>query len=127
MLDPIPTFAMQAIIAGGDATVINDLARVLHEPMPWQPRAPEPMPKGTRMWEANVGDWQIVLVDFDVSYQPGHKPGDRGQNVTMSNKKCGLVIMSDGIMQHEVARWLLERMEQYGGGKTDAAWKEIGG
>ena len=127
MLDPVATFAMQSIIAGGDATVINDLARVLRGPLPWEPRAPEPMPKDTRMWEANVDDWQLVLVDFDVSYQPNHKPGDRGQNVTMSNKKVGLVIMSDGYIQHEVARWLLERMEQYGGGKTDAAWKKIGG
>jgi len=123
MLDPIPTFAVQAIINGCDATVINDLARVLREPMSWQSGSPEPMPKNTRMWEANVGDWQLVLVDFDISEQEGRKPGDRGQNVSMSNKKADLILMSDGIMQHEVARWLFERMEQYGGGKSGAAWK----
>ena len=133
MLDPIPTFAVQAIIAGGDATAINDLARVLRGSIPWQPRRIpsetvanwqeiEPAPADTRIWEAHVGDWQLNLFDFDISEQEGHKPGDRGQNVTMSNRRVGLTIMSDGIMQHEVARWLLQRMDQYGGGKSSAAF-----
>jgi hypothetical protein len=126
MLDPIPTFAMQLIVSGQNAELVNGLCAVLRNPIAWQPRSPEPMPQDTRMWEANVGDWQLVLVDFDISTQPKRKPGDRGQNVTMSNKKSGLIVMSDGIMQHEVARWLLERMDQYGGGKSDAAWKVKG-
>ncbi|MGA2862958.1 MAG: hypothetical protein ABSF95_00555 [Verrucomicrobiota bacterium] len=74
-------------------------------------------------WQARVEDWHLVLADFSVAEQPGHKPGDRGQNVTMANKKTGLMLLSDGIMFHQVAKWLLERMEQFGAGKTGAAWR----
>ena len=140
MLDPLPTYAMQLIISGQSPDLVNDLLSALRGPLAWT-SIPVGEVQNTRMWETTSGDWRFILVDFSVETQPGHKPGDRGQNVTMSNRKHALHIMSDGTMQHEVARWLLAKLEaaelvkrmedagmvrradESGSGKTGMAWR----
>ena len=119
MKDPVSIFGMWLILTGGDAAQVASLCCVLRQPISWESFVPESIPNNVRVWKAVAGDWQLLLVDFDVSEQEGHKSGDRGQNVTMTHRKSGLVIMSDGIVQHQLAHWLLERMEQGDTGKND--------
>lgn len=121
---PVNHLCVKLMLEGKPTALVNELAGVLKGPIPWQPAVDKVEGSGTgRMWEGRVGDWILALADFDVSEQPGHKAGDRGQNLGISNIKAGVVIMGDGFLLHQTAKWLVERMEPFGAGKTGAAWR----
>jgi hypothetical protein len=105
--DPIAAIVKNMTVAGYRPEIImawEHAARARHD---WKEakRAPD-KPDTARVWEANYQGWHLVLADFPVDDQPGFSPGDRGQNLAMSHREWGLVMMSDGAAWHELAALL---------------------
>jgi hypothetical protein len=75
--------------------------------------------KDGRFWEAHPSGWHLALVDFSVADQPGHKPGDRGQNFSFSTGNGNIMVMGDDSLFHALGRWLVEQIDQRGDQEDD--------
>ncbi len=97
---------MDLIVQGYDPTKVNELCGVIRRPIKWQTiEAPE----GMRTWQGQVGDWHFALGDFSIENQTG-RPGERGQNVGISNHTLGWVFMGESILLKQIAKYLVEHM-----------------
>ena len=84
------------------APLVDSLQTALESELCWEKTQKDDV----TMWVAKPGGWQIVLADFSIADQPGHSPSERGQNVAMSCAEAGVMLMSDGELQHELANYL---------------------
>ncbi len=58
-------------------------------------------------WKTVVGTWHFALADFSIEDQPGRRPGDRGQNIVISNHTPPIILGSDSPAAHTLAAFLL--------------------
>jgi hypothetical protein len=124
MNDPVTNFINQ-LTSPLFAPFRADLERVLRGPLDWRSadhRKAEALDahvtnavRVSHFWEAHQDGWHLVLTDFPVGDQPGHKPFDRGQNMVVSKPDSDCpILMSDGEVFHELAKWLLLRLRAAG-------------
>jgi hypothetical protein len=117
-------------LAKMQASAARELQVLLNGRINWRASGTDLTEHNADAWQAEVGDWRLAVVDFSIEDQPGRRPGERGQNMVLSNTKTHLVIMSDGKEQHELARHFMEKIKAnasvvtigIGAGKTLASW-----
>ena len=131
MNDPVNDFC-EGLAKCGQREAAAELRNMLCGKMEWEGVYSVSV-EGARVWQSKPGNWTIAVVDFSIADQPGRRPGDRGQNVAISNMKTGLIIMSDGPEQHRLAEYLYEKIQanartvilDTGAGKTLASWTKL--